>query len=204
MNMPQGNHIANNTFASVEVLIVEQSAIVRNGMAGVLASAAMPVSVTVAQGVDTAVELFNTLHPQLVMINPRISRATVLLELCREAKCSVIALISSILTSDELDSYDAFITINDTPDDIISKIVRVLNVRGVESSASRECEPLSEREKEIVVCVVMGMTNREIAQHFALSVHTVITHRRSINHKLKLHTTASLALWAIRHGLVSL
>lgn len=202
--MPHGNHIAKNAAASVGVIIVDQSVIVRNGLAGVLSSAAMPFSVAVAGSAEAAVELFNTLQPRLVMLNPDISRGTALLALCREEKCSVIALISSILTSGELDSYDAFITINDTPDDIISKIVRVLNVRGVESSASRECEPLSEREKEIVVCVVMGMTNREIAQHLALSVHTVITHRRSINHKLKLHTTASLALWAIRHGLVSL
>ena len=42
-------------------------------------------------------------------------------------------------------------------------------------------EVLSDREKDIVICITMGMNNKEIADHLFLSVHTVTTHRRNIS-----------------------
>ena len=42
-------------------------------------------------------------------------------------------------------------------------------------------EVLSDREKDIVVCVTKGMNNKEIADYLFLSVHTVTTHRRNIS-----------------------
>ncbi len=46
-------------------------------------------------------------------------------------------------------------------------------------------DALSQREKEIVICVVKGMTNKEIAEKLFLSIHTVITHRRNISKNCK-------------------
>ena len=65
-------------------------------------------------------------------------------------------------------------------------------------------DPLSQREKEIVVCVVKGMTNRQIAERLFLSVHTVITHRRNIAAKLQIRSAAGLTIYAIVHKLVEL
>lgn len=55
-------------------------------------------------------------------------------------------------------------------------------------------EVLSYREKDIVVCVTKGMSNKEIADALFLSVHTVTTHRRNISNKLQIHTTAGLII----------
>lgn len=63
-------------------------------------------------------------------------------------------------------------------------------------------ETLSEREKEIIVCVTKGMSNKEIADHLFLSVHTVITHRRNISSKLQIRSTAGLIIYAIANKLV--
>ena len=63
---------------------------------------------------------------------------------------------------------------------------------------------LSQREKEIIGCVVRGMTNKEIAEKLFISVHTVITHRRNITRKLQIHSAAGLTIYAIVNKLVEL
>lgn len=65
-------------------------------------------------------------------------------------------------------------------------------------------DALSQREKEIVVCVVKGLTNKQIADRLFISVHTVITHRRNIAAKLQIHSPAGLTIYAIVHKLVEL
>lgn len=63
-------------------------------------------------------------------------------------------------------------------------------------------EALSSREKDVIICLVQGMTNKEIAEHLFISVNTVITHRRNIARKLQIHTPAGLTIYAIVNGLI--
>ncbi len=65
-------------------------------------------------------------------------------------------------------------------------------------------EVLSDREKDVIVCVTKGMSNKEIADALFLSVHTVTTHRRNIAQKLQIHTTAGLIIYAIANKLVNI
>lgn len=65
-------------------------------------------------------------------------------------------------------------------------------------------DTLSEREKEVIVCVVKGMSNKEIAEHLFISVNTVMTHRRNISRKLSIHSPAGLTIYAIVNGLINL
>ena len=45
-------------------------------------------------------------------------------------------------------------------------------------------DALGEREKDVIVALVQGMSNKEIAEHLCISVNTVITHRRNIARKI--------------------
>lgn len=63
---------------------------------------------------------------------------------------------------------------------------------------------ISQRECEVVRCIAMGMSTKEIADHLCLSAHTVNTHRRNICAKLDIHSTAGLAIYAIIHNLVDI
>lgn len=65
-------------------------------------------------------------------------------------------------------------------------------------------EDLSQREKEIITCVVKGMSNKEIAEHLYISIHTVITHRRNISRKLQIHSPTLLTVYAIVNKLVDI
>lgn len=65
-------------------------------------------------------------------------------------------------------------------------------------------ETLSEREKDVVVGVVRGLTNKEIADKLFIAPNTVITHRRNIARKLQIHSIAGLTIYAIVNKLVEL
>ncbi len=72
------------------------------------------------------------------------------------------------------------------------------------NDALRNEDSLSDREKEIVVCVAKGLSNKEIADALCLSVNTVTTHRRNIAKKLSIHSSAGITIYAIVNNLVSL
>lgn len=65
-------------------------------------------------------------------------------------------------------------------------------------------DDLSQREKEIITCVVKGMSNKEIAENLFISIHTVITHRRNISRKLQIHSPTLLTVYAIVNNLVDI
>ena len=82
--------------------------------------------------------------------------------------------------------------------DVTAKISNMIgkNVDGTEA--------LGEREKDVIVALVQGMTNKEIADHLCISVNTVITHRRNIARKLQIHSPAGLTIYAIVNNLVDI
>lgn len=65
-------------------------------------------------------------------------------------------------------------------------------------------DALSTREQEVIIALVQGMSNKEIATHLNISTNTVITHRRNIARKLQIHSPAGLTIYAIVNGLVDI
>ena len=65
-------------------------------------------------------------------------------------------------------------------------------------------EELSDREKDVLVQVVKGLSNKEIADVLCISTHTVISHRKNIAKKLNIHSTAGLTIYAIVNKLVDI
>ncbi len=62
-------------------------------------------------------------------------------------------------------------------------------------------DDLTTREREVLVQIAEGMSNKEIASHLGLGVRTVETHRDRLMRKLGIHSVAGLTKFAIRHGL---
>lgn len=63
---------------------------------------------------------------------------------------------------------------------------------------------LSDRERDVITCLVQGMSNKEIADSLFISVNTVITHRRNIAKKLQIHSPAGLTIYAIVNNLIDI
>ena len=67
-----------------------------------------------------------------------------------------------------------------------------------------ETEELSSRERDVLIQVVRGLSNKEIADVLCISMHTVISHRKHIAAKLNIHSTAGLTVYAIVNKLVDI
>lgn len=61
---------------------------------------------------------------------------------------------------------------------------------------------LTPREKEVLVGIATGETNKQIAARFGISHRTVETHRESLMSKLDVRTVAGLTKLALEEGLV--
>lgn len=64
-------------------------------------------------------------------------------------------------------------------------------------------EPLTDREREVLVLVAQGETNKQIARQLGISERTARTHVSNILGKLGLASRTQAALYAVREGLVS-
>ncbi|MBI5302554.1 MAG: response regulator transcription factor [Chloroflexi bacterium] len=71
------------------------------------------------------------------------------------------------------------------------------------NASSLEQSVLTERERDVVRLVAEGLSSREIAERWSISVKTVDTHRANIMEKLGIHNSAELIKYAIRNGIVS-
>jgi DNA-binding CsgD family transcriptional regulator len=61
---------------------------------------------------------------------------------------------------------------------------------------------LSSREAEVLVLVVKGLINKEIADKLHISLSTVISHRKNITEKLGIKSVSKLTIYAVMNGYV--
>lgn len=192
------------------IAIAEPSVIIRSGITVALKRIPgfriQPVELT---SIDTLSSYLRLHKPEILIINPafwgyfdiaRLKEET----LNSELKC--LALLYSAVDASLLRNYDDTMSIYDSVDQLKDKLKRLFEISSNETSNETldETSALSVREKEIVVCVVKGYTNKEIAKELFLSTHTIISHRRNIARKLEIHSTAGLTIYAIVNKLVEL
>ena len=198
---------------TLRIVVAETSVIVRSGVVSVLKRLpgiqVHPVEVASPDALESCL---HTNTPDILLVNPTFGGWFKVEEFRSDAvhamvKC--IALNCNITDTSLLQPYDESITLYEDPDSLQEKILRVASLgidedKSTLDSSVSETEPLSLREREIVICVVKGMTNKEIADRLFLSIHTVNTHRRNIARKLEIHSAAGLTIYAIVNKLVEL
>lgn len=196
-----------NNNSPLKIVVAETAVIVRSGLTAVLKRIpnlnVHPVEVASPDALQSYIHLHT---PDIVIVNPTFGGWFELPAFKADSnKPSVkyIALVCSVIDPNALKEYDENIAICDDIDAITAKINHLLH-SGEEEDKDSEQETLSQREKEIIICVVKGMTNKAIADKLYLSIHTVITHRRNIARKLQIHSPAGLTIYAIVNKLVEL
>ena len=63
---------------------------------------------------------------------------------------------------------------------------------------------LTSREREVLILIAEGQSNKEIASRLGIGVRTIETHRERIMRRLDIHSVAGLTKFAIANGMVSL
>lgn len=187
----------------IHIAIVEPSVIIRNGIVSVLKRLNLDIDIVEISDMPQLQSLLEKHNPDVVIIDPTqigmISLQHIKENLSGSKK--FIALQSNLADASALKGYDEFISLYDSAEQIKTKVETVISKNKQDDSDKQE---LSQREKEIVSCIVKGLTNKQIAEVLHLSVHTVMTHRRNISGKLQIHSSAGLAIYAIVNKLVSL
>lgn len=106
-----------------------------------------------------------------------------------------------------------FHTINvNVAEDELTKQILILQQQGHkggrnlpdESQHAVQKRTLSEREAEVMVLIVKGFINKEIADRLNISLATVITHRKNIMTKLGLRSVSALTIYAVMHGYIDI
>ena len=82
---------------------------------------------------------------------------------------------------------------------LLEDYVRTLQQRGLQDSY----ELLTDREREVLQLLAEGKSNKEVATILDLSTYTVETHRTNLMHKLNLHNTAEIVLYAVRKKIIA-
>jgi DNA-binding NarL/FixJ family response regulator len=215
------------TAPPIRVLVADDHTIVRSGIRHVLESEPGFTVVAEASTGGEALELASSLHPDVVVLDismPGDSGLRVAAELRRRVpETHVLILSMHDNTEYVLESLRAGAhgyLLKDTAATELRDAIRAVRrgesffspaiagrlsavVRGdaAESSAGALGQ-LTARERQVLVGVAQGHTNREIATQLGISHRTVETHRESLMRKLGVRTVAGLTRLALEAGLV--
>ena len=77
---------------------------------------------------------------------------------------------------------------------LFSQIAQVAVKRGRE--AALESVRMTQREREVIALIAVGMSNKEIAKRLNIATDTVKSHVRNVMEKLALHTRLQIAAYA--------
>ena len=140
----------------------------------------------------------------VIVIDPivfdHVSRLNGRSRLAEHSNAAVVALRTIPMDDEQMRQYDGTVSMYDDPVSVVRKLRESLAAH--EETPESEGHDLSQREKEILVCVAKGMLNKEIADHCNLSIHTVITHRKNITRKTGIKTVAGLTVYALLNNLI--
>ena len=181
---------------ALKLAVAEPSAILRCGIIAVLRRLPAPdVDILEIADISQLTAQLSRHRPDVLVVNPAS------LGFCTPQQLRVqIALQMSVTDAATLNAYDDVLSVYDPVETLREKIMQPVG----DAPREERQEPLSAREREIVVCIVKGMTNKQIADALCISTHTVITHRRNIVAKLQIHSPAGLTIYAIVNKLVDL
>lgn len=112
-------------------------------------------------------------------------------------------LIYSYFDKETVSMFDSIINITDTPETIVNTIYKQTQV-SPQNNDTPANEQITEREMEVLIQLVHGLSNKEIADKLNISIHTVVSHRKNIIQKTGIKSQAGLTIYAISNKIISL
>lgn len=206
----------------LRILLADDHAVFRQGLATLLEQQGFVIAGEAADGLS-AVRLTQTLQPNVAILDSSMPGLSGL-EAAREIHKLVPGTQTILLSMPEehLSAIEAlragmhgYIYKTQTADELMNTVREVargalhfstgMNPAEVDDYASGAVQgpdPLTERERQVLVMIASGSTNRNIAQALGLSPKTVESHRNRIMHKLNVHRAADLTRYAVRRNII--
>ena len=188
-----------------KIAIAEPSIMLRTGLEQLLRELPDAEVVFSTDNLNSLYARINALRPDILIVNPLlfdyVKRATIRAEFDNLTNLRIIGLITSYIESQHQRQFAGVIELNDDSQRVKSTLNQVTNTLQSESDEP-DTAPLSDREKDVLVCLSKGLKNNEIADQLNISVHTVITHRKNIVRKTGIKSVAALTVYAILNNLI--
>ena len=210
----------------ITVLIVDDHAIVRQGLRTLLELMDDIVVAGEASNGRIATEMVTQMHPDVILMDlmmPEMDGITAIQKICEQNQgMKIIALTSFLEDGNIIPAIRAgatsFLLKDVSPTELVDtiraayrgearlhpnvarKLMDQVATQPLSSTASTF--DITERELEVLQCVAKGMSNKEIAIKLVISEKTVKTYISSLLSKLNLSDRTQLAIHALRNGLV--
>ena len=211
----------------IRVLIVDDHAIIREGLRAVLAVVPDIELVGEAADGERAISLTSSLHPDVVVMDlvmPGLDGIEAIEYITHEHPKTRVLVLTTFAGEDLLfpaikagalgyqlkdsKSEELIRSIREVyhgESSLHPKIARkVLQELKMPSQAPRTTDPLTARELEVLRLVAEGADNADIAEQLVISEATVRSHLSHILDKLHLANRTQAALYALREGIASL
>ena len=189
----------------IKIVIAEPSQMLRYGLGNMLHELPDVEIVFSTDNLNSLNARISALRPDILILNPQLyeyaRRATLRAEFDQLSNLRIIGLITAHCDSQHLKQFSGLIELNDDLQRVKSTINQVIGTIQNDTDES-DTDPLSDREKEVLICLSKGLKNNEIADTLNISVHTVITHRKNIVRKTGIKSVAALTVYAILNNLI--
>jgi DNA-binding NarL/FixJ family response regulator len=213
---------------NINVLLVDDHNIVRQGLKALLAAEGDIIVVAEAQSGREAVNLVAKLHPEVVVMDlamPLLNGWEATRQILKAVPTARIVVLSTYDDDEHVQQAiaagaAAYLIKQTAAADLVKAIREVkkgnayfspaiaLRLREQTCRSPGESEPvqpkveLTVREAEVLQLIAEGFANKQIAAELNLSVKTVEKHRQQVMNKLNIHDVAGLTRYAISKGLV--
>lgn len=188
--------------SKTHIAILEPSEIVYEGIATLIMKAKRH---TYIYWLNTLSELDNITDHQninIVIVNPSLihnKESDFIKYKKQHLNISWIAFVYSYFNDDLLQHFSDRISITDNTSTILKKLDNSL----VKSSDTIAKEQLTDREKDVLLQLVKGLSNKEIANVLHISTHTVISHRKNIIEKTGIRSLPGLTIFALSQKIIT-
>lgn len=192
-----------NKEGKYSIVLIEPSEIVAAGIAAIIGR---NPEFTVVKTLSN-ISYFNNSgnNADIIIVNPAVVDYNDRLDIrsCLGAgDAVVVALTHSNYEENVLRQYDECIGIYDNGSRITQKLKSAMEEKS--QAPKSDINELSGRERDILTAVAKGLTNKEIADEFNISIYTVISHRRNISQKLGINSIPGLTVYAIMNKLIDM
>lgn len=203
------------------VLLVDDHALVRRGMASLLASDGRYQVVAEASNGEMALDLIEKHKPTLVLLDlsmPKLDGLGTLRRL-RKLPRRPRVLVLSMYDDDQFvaqamsDGADGYLLKDAMDDELFEALDAVVAghrylAAGINQvrlgNVSVQSSDLTSREREVLQLIADGQTTSQAAETLAISPHTATRHRANLMRKLGVHNQAELVRTAVQRGLIIL
>lgn len=185
------------------IVIIEPSEIIASGIAAIIDK--NPEFTVVKTLSNTAYFNGSGTDADIIIVNPAVIDYNDRLDVRSSLgawNAAIVALTHNSLEESVMRQYNECIGIYDKNARIIQKLKNAMEENA--QAPKSDINELSGRERDILAAVAKGMTNKEIADEFNISIYTVISHRRNISQKLGINSIPGLTVYAIMNKLVDI